>query len=157
MTETNTNRVEREDELEAYLAYARQVLMQVRATLPAADPEVVAVVLDKVLPPLYYWREEQRRAAGAVKSEGAGADEEATGAGEGAPAQSDLEAVLSGLKWHPMSKGSGEWAFATDREGSPRPELARLVEELKNVRRIQVGRYNYELSGKFLHRFPVKS
>jgi hypothetical protein len=151
-------------EVEEYLKLVRRVLTQIRSALPATSEEVVAVLLDKILPPLYYWREEQRRAAaaGATGAPGTNGARAPQGAAQAPPVKEDnREAVLNGLKWHPMKNGSGEWAFAVDREGSPRPGLAPILEELKAAgRRLRVGDHEYELSGnggKFLHRFPLKS
>jgi hypothetical protein len=143
----------KDPEVEEYLAYARRLLVQTMEALPGAHAEAVAVVLDKILPPLYYWREEQRRATAQGAPAEAGAQKAQTQ--KPAPAAEDPQKVLEALKWHPMKSGPGEWTFAVDREGSPRPELARLVEELKGGRRIRIGGYEYELSDKFLHRFPA--
>jgi hypothetical protein len=151
-----TEKEERNEEVEEYLKYARGILVEIRSALPATSENVVAVLLDKILPPLYYWREDQRRAAAsAPATNGARAPQ---GAAQAPPAkEDDREAVLGSLKWHPMKNGPGEWAFAVDREGSPRPGLAPILEELKAAGRLRVGGYEYELSGKFLHRFPAKS
>ncbi|MGC8614199.1 MAG: hypothetical protein ACP5G6_08555 [Conexivisphaera sp.] len=79
----------------------------------------------------------------------------ATEAVAGKRAQGDLEGVLSGLRWHRMKQGDGEWTSATYRDGSPRPGLAELLKELRDGRRLRIGGYDYSLSGKFLHRFPA--
>ncbi|MGC8848708.1 MAG: hypothetical protein ACP5QE_07690 [Conexivisphaera sp.] len=160
----------KDPEVEEYLSYARRLLVQTMDALPGAPAGAVAVVLEKILPPFYYWREEQRKAAGAPAgatsapatngahtpaTNGARAPQGATTA-QAPPVKEDREAVLASLKWHPMRKGPGEWAFALNREGSPRPGLAPILEDLKAGRRLRVGGYEYELSEKFLHRFPVK-
>ncbi|MGC8773286.1 MAG: hypothetical protein ACP5RJ_07515 [Conexivisphaera sp.] len=150
----------KDPEVEEYLSYVRRLLVQTMDALPGAPAGAVAVVLEKILPPFYYWREEQRKAAaaaaGAPGTNGARAPASAP-QGAATPAKDDREEVLNGLKWHPMRKGPGEWAFALNREGSPRPGLAPILEDLKAGRRLRVGGYEYELSEKFLHRFPVKS
>ncbi|MGC8696577.1 MAG: hypothetical protein ACP5UD_09270 [Conexivisphaera sp.] len=115
----------------------------VRKSLPPRTPAtVVAVVMENLL---RRWTD-RRKCVG----EGAG-----TASVAGKLAQGDLEEVLSGLRWHRMKQGDGEWTFATYRDGSPRPGLAGLLEELRDGRRLRIGGYDYSLSGKFLHRFPT--
>jgi hypothetical protein len=116
----------KDPEVEEYLSYARRLLVQTMDALPGAPAGAVAVVLEKILPPFYYWREEQRKAAGAPATNGARAPANAP-QGAATQVKDDREEVLNGLKWHPMRKGPGEWAFVLNSDGSPLPGMAPIL------------------------------
>lgn len=66
--------------------------------------------------------------------------------------QADIDAM--NLPWfvkgmQPAEKGAAfAFTFATERDGTPKPEIQPLVDELKQYSKIVVGPYEYRLGGR---------